>query len=243
MGENTAHTAVNTKDKLDDFGASLYLETKDDTIGHVSFATLLKGESSRKQVNFHTFPAPAGNGGGCSYLKGVESLEQIWPCQVNDDHQWWSPDANIMKEDVCNVPVWVKFHDILITAFTKDGLSVIATKLSTPLMLDSYMTHMCLESQGRSSYARAMIELWVDVELKDTLVMDILKFEGEGYTRSTIHVEHEWKPPRCINEENSKLAKKWAISNVVSSAHQTTSEALGTPTITPLAKKINDLER
>ncbi|GKC42458.1 RNA-directed DNA polymerase, eukaryota, reverse transcriptase zinc-binding domain protein [Tanacetum coccineum] len=56
-----------------------------------------------------------------------------------------SSDANLMKEVVCNVPVWVKFHDVLIIVFTKDGLSVIATKLGTPLMLDSYTSVMCTE--------------------------------------------------------------------------------------------------
>ena len=58
----------------------------------------------------------------------------------------WSLDANIMKEDVCDVPVWVKLHEITITAFTKDGLSAIAIKLGTPLRLDSYTSTMCMES-------------------------------------------------------------------------------------------------
>ncbi|GKC99184.1 hypothetical protein Tco_1169459, partial [Tanacetum coccineum] len=50
---------------------------------------------------------------------------------------------------------------------------------------------------GRSSYARAMVELRVDVELKDTLVVVVPIFVGEGYTMSTIHVEYDWTPPRC----------------------------------------------
>ncbi|GJS09425.1 RNA-directed DNA polymerase, eukaryota, reverse transcriptase zinc-binding domain protein [Tanacetum coccineum] len=58
----------------------------------------------------------------------------------------WTPDANIIKEGVCNIPVWVKFHDFPITAFTEDGLSAIATKLGNPLMLDSYMAAMCIDS-------------------------------------------------------------------------------------------------
>lgn len=58
----------------------------------------------------------------------------------------WSPNANIMKEDVCNVPVWIKLHDIPFTAFTEDGLSAIATKLGYTLMLDSYTSTMCMES-------------------------------------------------------------------------------------------------
>nr|GEV30047.1 hypothetical protein [Tanacetum cinerariifolium] len=71
------------------------------------------------------------------------------------------------------------------------------TKLGCPLMLDSYTIDMYLESWVRSSYARAMIELQDDVKLKDTLVVDIPKFGGEGYTRSTTRVEYEGKPPRC----------------------------------------------
>ncbi|GKB41811.1 hypothetical protein Tco_0886753 [Tanacetum coccineum] len=104
--------------------------------------------------------------------------------------------SSIKKGDVCNEPVWVKFHDILITTFTEDVLSATATKLGTLLIINSYTTDICLESLGRLSYATAMIESWAEVDLKDTLVIDIPKFEGEGYTRSTIHVEYEWKPPK-----------------------------------------------
>ncbi|GKD13983.1 hypothetical protein Tco_1198390 [Tanacetum coccineum] len=46
-----------------------------------------------------------------------------------------------------------------VTAFSEDGLSVIPTKLGTPLILDSYTSDMCMQSWGRSSYARVMIEL------------------------------------------------------------------------------------
>ncbi|GJV34402.1 zinc knuckle CX2CX4HX4C containing protein [Tanacetum coccineum] len=48
-----------------------------------------------------------------------------------------------------------------------------------------------------ASYARAVVELRADVELKTTIVVVVPKFIGEGYTMSTIHVEYEWAPPRC----------------------------------------------
>ena len=60
----------------------------------------------------------------------------------------WTPNSNLFKEDLTTVPIWVKFYDVPISAFTADGLSVIATKLGTPLMLDSYASSMCLESWG-----------------------------------------------------------------------------------------------
>ncbi|GKG61442.1 hypothetical protein Tco_0619167, partial [Tanacetum coccineum] len=56
-------------------------------------------------------------------------------------------------------------------AFSEDGLNAIATKLGTPLMLDSNTSDMCMQFWGRSSYARVMSELRADVELKDNLVV------------------------------------------------------------------------
>ncbi|GJZ95425.1 beta-caryophyllene synthase, partial [Tanacetum coccineum] len=51
--------------------------------------------------------------------------------------------------------------------------------------------------KGRSSYARVMIELRADVELKDNIVVAMPRIKGEGYYTCNIRVEYEWKPPRC----------------------------------------------
>nr|GEV55260.1 hypothetical protein [Tanacetum cinerariifolium] len=67
------------------------------------------------------------------------------------------------------------------SSLIKDGLSTIAMKLGTPLMLDSYTSDMCLQSWGGSSYARAMIELRANVELKDTIVVAMPKLTGEEF--------------------------------------------------------------
>ncbi|GJT88103.1 hypothetical protein Tco_1069820 [Tanacetum coccineum] len=45
----------------------------------------------------------------------------------------------------------VKLHGVHVTAFSEDGLSAIATKLGTPLMLDSYTSDMCMYSWGSMS--------------------------------------------------------------------------------------------
>nr|GEX15404.1 hypothetical protein [Tanacetum cinerariifolium] len=70
--------------------------------------------------------------------------------------------------DISIIPVWVKLHGVPVTAFSEDGLSVIATKLGNPLMLDSYTSDMCMQSWGR-----------------------------EGHHACNVRVEYEWKPPRC----------------------------------------------
>ncbi|GJY34943.1 putative reverse transcriptase domain-containing protein [Tanacetum coccineum] len=79
----------------------------------------------------------------------------------------WHPDENLLKEDVNTVPIWVKLHGIPVTAFSKDCLSAIATKLGTPLMHESYTSDMCMQILGESRYT------------------------------CNVHVEYEWKPPRC----------------------------------------------
>ncbi|GJT73461.1 hypothetical protein Tco_1032747 [Tanacetum coccineum] len=79
----------------------------------------------------------------------------------------------------------------------EDGLSFIATKLGTPLILDSYTSDMCMQSWGRSSYARVVVELKADVELKDNIVVAMPTITREGHYTCNVRVEYEWKPPRC----------------------------------------------
>ncbi|GJT48380.1 retrotransposon protein, putative, ty1-copia subclass [Tanacetum coccineum] len=111
----------------------------------------------------------------------------------------WHPDVNLLKEDVGIISVWVKLHGVPVMAFSEDGLSPIATKLGTPLMLDSYTADICMQSWGRLSYVRAMIELRADVELKDNIVVAMLKIIWEGHYTCSIRVEYEWKPSRCAS--------------------------------------------
>ncbi|GKD09923.1 chalcone--flavonone isomerase [Tanacetum coccineum] len=100
-------------------------------------------------------------------------------------------------EKVTMVRVCVKFHDIPLVAYTSNGLSLLATKIGTSMMFDSYTNSMCLESWGWSSYARILIEINVCNNFSDHLVMAISNLEGNGYTKETIYIEYEWEPPRC----------------------------------------------
>ncbi|GJU39104.1 hypothetical protein Tco_1192061, partial [Tanacetum coccineum] len=115
------------------------------------------------------------------------------------------PNVNLLKEDVVNVPVWVKLHGVLVTAFSEDGLSVIPTKLGTLLMLDSHTSNMCMQSRCRSSYARAMIELRADMELKDTIMVAMPKLVGEGFYTCTVRVEYEWNLSHPVSGENTGM--------------------------------------
>ncbi|GJW78584.1 reverse transcriptase domain-containing protein [Tanacetum coccineum] len=118
------------------------------------------------------------------YIEGLDSMLKNGPWFIRNNPlilKKWNPDVNLLKEDVGNVLVWVKLHGVPVTAFSEDGLSAIATKIGTTLILDSYTYDMCSQSWGRSSYARALIEVRADVELKDNIVMAMPKLDGEGF--------------------------------------------------------------
>ncbi|GJW02651.1 putative reverse transcriptase domain-containing protein [Tanacetum coccineum] len=168
----------------------------------------------RKAMNFRTLFTPGGN--RVDVVVSMESIRAISERFANTGKyelaksmlnsstgifpfQFSSMDgldAILEHKDVGNVLMWVKLHGVPVTVFSKDGLSVIATKLGTVLMLDSYTSNMCIQSWGGSSYARAMIEVRADVELKDTIVVAMPKLTGGFYT-CNVRVEYEWKPPRC----------------------------------------------
>nr|GEX61196.1 hypothetical protein [Tanacetum cinerariifolium] len=82
-----------------------------------------------------------------SSIDGLDAVLEIGPWFIRNNPlilKKRNPDVNLLKEDMGNVPVWVKLHGVHVTAFSEDGLSVIATKLGTPFMLDSYTSDMCI---------------------------------------------------------------------------------------------------
>nr|GEX33849.1 reverse transcriptase domain-containing protein [Tanacetum cinerariifolium] len=159
------------------------------------------GLPSRKALNFHTLFTPAGNGVDVVVL--VEYIRTIGERFANTAYGFFFGK----RVAYCVVANYFSSIDDLdavlengpspMTAFSEDGLSAITTKLSTILMLDSYTSNMCIQLWGRSSYARALIKVRVDVELEYHIAVAMPKLVREGFYTCTVRVEYEWKPPRC----------------------------------------------
>nr|GEU84184.1 hypothetical protein [Tanacetum cinerariifolium] len=132
----------------------------------------------------------------------------------------WSPGSDLHKAEIKKVPVWVKLHHVPIVAYSEVGLSLITTQIGKPIELDTYTGNMCLNSWGRSAYARALIEISADEVLKEDLVIAIPVEKDKGHSLVNIKIEYEWRPPRCstfliFNHVNDKCHK---LPKVVSSA-------------------------
>ncbi|GJW33916.1 hypothetical protein Tco_0053948 [Tanacetum coccineum] len=88
-------------------------------------------------------------------------------------------------------------HDVPIQVFEEDGISLIALFIGKPVMLDSYTSSMCNISWGRSSFAQCLIEVNLEADLVDVVTISFPSLFRDGFTKETIHVEYEWRPPRC----------------------------------------------
>nr|GFB18947.1 hypothetical protein [Tanacetum cinerariifolium] len=58
----------------------------------------------------------------------------------------WTASVSLKKGEVTKVPVWVKLYNVPVLAYSKDGLSLIATQIGKPIMLDAFTSSMCVKS-------------------------------------------------------------------------------------------------
>nr|GEZ00877.1 hypothetical protein [Tanacetum cinerariifolium] len=131
---------------------------------------------------------------------GMDRVLESRPCLIRRVPlilHMWSPNVELKKDEVKTAPVWIKLHHVPIVAYTEVGLSLITTQIGKPIMLDSYTCNMCVSSWGRSSYARALIEVSTEKALMESIVIAIPLGKDKGHSLATVEIEYEWKPPQC----------------------------------------------
>nr|GEV07164.1 hypothetical protein [Tanacetum cinerariifolium] len=113
----------------------------------------------------------------------------------------WTPNISLKPGVVTKLPVWVKLYNVPVVAYLKDELSLITTQIGKPIMLDAFTISMCVDSWGQISFARAIIEIDANSDLKKEVKMAISGNEDDesGYNSEVIRVEYECKPPHCLD--------------------------------------------
>nr|GEY32237.1 hypothetical protein [Tanacetum cinerariifolium] len=147
----------------------------------------------------------------------------------------WSMDTRLLKEELTRISLWVKLYDVPIQVFEEDSISLIATFIGKHVMLDSYTSSMCNDSCGRSSFARCLIEVNLDVDLVDVVTIGVPSLTGNDFTKETIRVEYEWRPPKCDICKIFDHVHDHCPKKVVSPPIVTTSNG-----VTPTVEKAND---
>ncbi|GKC07668.1 zinc knuckle CX2CX4HX4C containing protein [Tanacetum coccineum] len=131
---------------------------------------------------------------------GMEKVMEGGPWRINLVPiilKEWKPNTLLKKEEVYIVPLWVKMHNMPIVAYSKVGLDVIAAKVGKLIRLDAHTTSICLNSWGRSDYARALVEISAESPLVNSVDVEIPLDEDNGHVMVKVDIEYEWQPPRC----------------------------------------------
>nr|GFC63484.1 hypothetical protein [Tanacetum cinerariifolium] len=78
------------------------------------------------------------------------------------------------------VHAWVKIHKVHVVAYSEDGLSLIASQIGKPVLLDAFTSVMCTEPSERIGYARVLIEVSSEKDLKEEVIIAVPLLNGEG---------------------------------------------------------------
>ncbi|GKA57115.1 zinc knuckle CX2CX4HX4C containing protein, partial [Tanacetum coccineum] len=169
---------------------------------------------------------------------GLEAILESGPWMIHNTLiilKKWSMATSLFKEELTRIPIWVKLHDVPFQVFEEDGISLIATFIDKPIMLDSYTSFMCNDSWGRSSFSRCLIEVNSQADLMDVVTIGIPSLTGDDFTKETVHVEYEWRLPKCdeckiFGHIHDHCPKKVASPLIVTTSN----------VVTPTVEKSND---
>ncbi|GJZ36928.1 RNA-directed DNA polymerase, eukaryota, reverse transcriptase zinc-binding domain protein [Tanacetum coccineum] len=137
-----------------------------------------------------------------SYAKIVNksSLDNklnLIPTEVNDDGIEVDPSVSLDKAQPCKLPLWVKLRNLPLEAWSSKGISVVASRLGTPLIMDQITTNMCNLGNGRPGFARVLVDVEAGKGLPEKI--DILYKNKEGVVtgNKSVNVSYDWAPPIC----------------------------------------------
>ncbi|XP_030495223.2 uncharacterized protein LOC115711020 [Cannabis sativa] len=126
----------------------------------------------------------------------------------------WDPNENYKKEDVQKVPVWVQLEELELKYWGQKSLFKIVAQVGNPIMVDSVT-----RERERLNYPRILVEVQMDQNLPD-----LLEFENEFGTNTSVGIKYEWKPISCTHcsgvghaaaecKKNSNGKQKWIVKS------------------------------
>ncbi|PKU71360.1 RNA exonuclease 1 [Dendrobium catenatum] len=100
--------------------------------------------------------------------------------------QKWSPKFQPKRDELSEIPLWIKIVDFPLALWTPKGISTIASYIGNPLSVDTLTA-----KRARLTYARVCVAISKDSSLPEEIPINI---EGEDIMLKVIY---DWKPSRC----------------------------------------------
>ncbi|GKB99091.1 zinc knuckle CX2CX4HX4C containing protein [Tanacetum coccineum] len=126
--------------------------------------------------------------------EGIKEVINNGPWMVNNKPmfvQKWCIDMCLDKAEAKKIPMWVKMLKIPMEAWSVKGISALASSLGKPIIMDEVTTRIRLTSVGRIGFARVLIEIDAEKEIKDKIkVIYKGRNVAEG-TKKFVDVEYD----------------------------------------------------
>ncbi|GJX06151.1 RNA-directed DNA polymerase, eukaryota, reverse transcriptase zinc-binding domain protein [Tanacetum coccineum] len=107
------------------------------------------------------------------------------------------PSVVIDKRDPEVLPCWIKLYNVPLEAWTVKGISAIASEVGKPLIMDKTTSKLCKFGTGNFGYARVLVEIKAENELKEKVELCYQSKEQKTLCFKFVKVEYSWKPPMC----------------------------------------------
>ncbi|GJX65470.1 RNA-directed DNA polymerase, eukaryota, reverse transcriptase zinc-binding domain protein [Tanacetum coccineum] len=130
--------------------------------------------------------------------KGLQTVIENGVWIVNNKPmvvQKWDIDVDINKVEPDRLSICVKLVNLPLEAWTIKGLSVVASRLGKPVMMDNVTSMMY--NQGRLGYTRVLIEVDVKKGLPKSIDIQYFDKDYKMIISKTVKVLYDWKPPLC----------------------------------------------
>ena len=101
----------------------------------------------------------------------------------------WSTDVNLEREDMVEVPVWVRFPNLKLHLWSTQVLSRLASAVGKPLFTDKMTA-----DKDRITFARVCVEIKVGAKLPEVVMV-----QDETGNIVEQKIEYEWLPVSCGN--------------------------------------------
>nr|GEW63044.1 hypothetical protein [Tanacetum cinerariifolium] len=152
---------------------------------------------------------PNGNGIFLFKFKSAEGLKYVTEMRhwmANGKPMFvkkWDPSVSLDKAEPSAQPLWVKLKNLPLETWSSKGISAVASRLGTPLIMDQTTTNMCNLGNGRPDFARVLVN--VEAVKDEFMEEEMNELKQNQVNDEFVQVQHRKKGGRKMNiTENHK---------------------------------------
>nr|GEW56732.1 zinc knuckle CX2CX4HX4C [Tanacetum cinerariifolium] len=132
--------------------------------------------------------------------EGLNAVLEKGPWMVRNKPlflQKWCSDIGMERMEPKKFPIWEKIVNVPLEAWSMEGINALASSLGKPIMMDTMTANMCQKGVGNFKYARVLVEVDVEKEIKREIKIQYRGQNNNIKGSKKLKVVYDWKPPVC----------------------------------------------